>query len=58
MDCPPTELRVGDQVQAGGGLVAIALRYRHGATRTMILCGGAVCVAERTIRVYRLHAAR
>ncbi|MCX5009439.1 hypothetical protein OG765_00205 [Streptomyces sp. NBC_00555] len=59
VDCPPTELRVGDQVHAGGRLVAIAdLRYRHGATRTMVLRNGAVCVAERTIRVYRPHTAR
>ncbi|MFE2323744.1 hypothetical protein ACFXD5_07430 [Streptomyces sp. NPDC059385] len=46
----PAELRVGDQVPAGGRLVAIAdLRYRHGATCTMIPRNGA---AERTIRVY------
>ncbi|MFJ6722757.1 hypothetical protein [Streptomyces sp. NPDC091259] len=41
VDVPPTELRVGDQVLAGGRLVAITdLRYRYGATRTMILAGG------------------
>ncbi|MFF4012733.1 hypothetical protein [Streptomyces sp. NPDC001717] len=58
MDCLPTELRVGDQVQAGGGFVDIVdLRYRHRGTRTMILRGGAVCVAERMVRVYRAHAA-
>ncbi|MFF4013265.1 hypothetical protein [Streptomyces sp. NPDC001717] len=59
VDCPPTELPVGDQVMAGGSFVDIVdLRYRHGGTRTVILRGGAVCVAERTIRVYRLHVAR
>ncbi|MFC9293956.1 hypothetical protein ACFTWH_16830 [Streptomyces sp. NPDC057011] len=59
VDCPPTELRVGDQIPAGGRLVDIVdLRYRHGATRTMILRGGAVCAAEGTVRVYRLHAVR
>ncbi|MFE1413442.1 hypothetical protein ACFW6F_21975 [Streptomyces sp. NPDC058746] len=57
VDCPPTELRVGDQVMAGGSFVDIVdLRYRHGGTRTMILRGGAVCVADRTVRVYRVHA--
>ncbi|MFF3619462.1 hypothetical protein [Streptomyces sp. NPDC002467] len=56
VQCPPTELRVGDQVLAGGRLVAIVdLRYRHGGTRTMILRTGAVCVAGRTVRVYRRH---
>ncbi|MFD8638522.1 hypothetical protein [Streptomyces sp. NPDC059533] len=35
VDCPPTELRVGDQVLAGGSFVDIVdLRRRHGATRT------------------------
>ncbi|MFK0238629.1 hypothetical protein [Streptomyces vinaceus] len=54
VDVPPTELRVGDQVLAGGRLVAITdLRYRHGGTRTMILVGGRLAVAERTVRVYR-----
>ncbi|MFI9064427.1 hypothetical protein ACIGQE_21570 [Streptomyces sp. NPDC053429] len=54
VDVPPTELRVGDQVLAGGRLVAITdLRYRHGGTRTMILAGGRLAVAERTVRVYR-----
>ncbi|WP_328297431.1 hypothetical protein OG389_06070 [Streptomyces sp. NBC_00435] len=57
MDCPPNELRVGDHVLAGGNLIPIAdLRYRAGATRTMILRNGAVCVAERPIRVYRRFA--
>ncbi|MBT2546559.1 hypothetical protein J7E99_39405 [Streptomyces sp. ISL-44] len=56
LDCPPHELRVGDYILAGGRLVQIAdLRYRHGATRIMILRNGAVCVAERSIRVYRQH---
>lgn len=54
VDCPPHELRVGDHILAGGRLIPIAdLRYRAGATRTMILRNGAVCVAERIIRVYR-----
>ncbi|MEU7068133.1 hypothetical protein [Streptomyces sp. NPDC046161] len=54
VDVPPTELRVGDQLLAGGRLVAITdLRYRHGGTRTMILAGGRLAVAERTVRVYR-----
>ncbi|WP_327412713.1 hypothetical protein [Streptomyces sp. NBC_01233] len=56
VDCPPHELKVGDHVLAGGHLIPIAdLRYRAGATRTMILRNGAVCVAERTIRVYRRY---
>ncbi|MFI5673003.1 hypothetical protein [Streptomyces sp. NPDC051704] len=56
VDVPPTELRVGDQVLAGGRLVAITdLRYRHGGTRTMILAGGRLAVAERTVRVWRLR---
>ncbi len=56
LDCPPHELQVGDYVLAGGRLVPIAdLRYRHGATRTLILRTGAVCVAERPIRVYRRY---
>lgn len=59
VDCPPTELRVGDQVPVGGRLVAIVdLCYRHGATRTMILGNGAVCVAGKTLRVYRPHTVR
>ncbi|MFD7261666.1 hypothetical protein [Streptomyces sp. NPDC059874] len=59
VDCPPTELRVGDQVLAGGRLVVIAdLRYRFGAPCATILCSGAVCVAERTICVYRPHTVR
>lgn len=38
VDALPTDLRVGDQVLAGGHLVTITdLRYRHGGTRTMIL---------------------
>ncbi|MFF1561679.1 hypothetical protein [Streptomyces sp. NPDC058279] len=54
VDVPPTELRVGDQVLTGGRLVAITdLRYRYGATRTMILDNGRVAVAERAVRVYR-----
>ncbi|MEW2374435.1 hypothetical protein AB0940_34555 [Streptomyces sp. NPDC006656] len=54
VDVVPTELRVGDQVLAGGRLVAIAdLRYRYGATRTMILSTGRLAVAERVVRVYR-----
>ncbi|MFI1152551.1 hypothetical protein [Streptomyces sp. NPDC020817] len=54
VDVPPTELRVGDQVMAGGRLVAITdLRYRHGGTRTMILTGGRLAVAERRVRVWR-----
>ncbi|MFB7982775.1 hypothetical protein [Streptomyces vinaceus] len=58
VDVPPTELRVGDQVQAGGRLVAITdLRYRHGGTRTMILAGGRLAVAEGTVRVYRPRTA-
>lgn len=57
VDVPPTELRVGDQVLAGGRLVAITdLRYRHGGTRTMILTGGRLAVAEGTVRVYRPRA--
>ncbi|MFF3620841.1 hypothetical protein [Streptomyces sp. NPDC002467] len=53
--CP---LRVGDQVLAGGRLVAITdLRYRHGGTRTMILAGGRLAVAERTVRVHRPRSA-
>ncbi|MFE2330527.1 hypothetical protein ACFXD5_42610 [Streptomyces sp. NPDC059385] len=49
--CP---LRVGDQVPAGGRLVAITdVRYRHGGTRMMILAGGRPAVAERTVRVHR-----
>ncbi|MFG2710273.1 hypothetical protein ACGFX2_06865 [Streptomyces goshikiensis] len=54
VDCPPGELRVGDYVPLRGTMLPIAdLRYRARATRTMILGNGAVCVAERTIRVYR-----
>ncbi|MFE5772689.1 hypothetical protein ACFQ7O_30500 [Streptomyces sp. NPDC056485] len=49
---------VGDQVLAGGRLLAITdLRYRHGGTRTMILAGGRLAVAERTVRVYRPRTA-
>ncbi|MFB7788045.1 hypothetical protein ACFY0N_39315 [Streptomyces vinaceus] len=56
VDGAPTELRVGDQVLAGGRLIAITdLRYRHGGTRTMILAGGRLATAERTVRVYRSH---
>ncbi|MFJ5812031.1 hypothetical protein OG906_37805 (plasmid) [Streptomyces sp. NBC_01426] len=59
LDCPPHELRVGDHVLAGDHLVLIAdLRYRAGATRTIILATGAVCVADRSLRVYRPFAAR
>ncbi|MFF4098617.1 hypothetical protein [Streptomyces sp. NPDC001903] len=50
----PTELRVGEQVLAGGRLVEITdLRYRYGGTRTMVLAGGRLAVAERLVRVYR-----
>ncbi|MFD8637588.1 hypothetical protein [Streptomyces sp. NPDC059533] len=53
--CP---LRVGDQVLAGGRLVAVTdLRYRHGGTPTMILAGGRLAVAERTVRVHRPRSA-
>ncbi|MFJ3883346.1 hypothetical protein ACIPW5_38600 [Streptomyces sp. NPDC090077] len=53
VDVASTELRVGDQVLAQGRLLAIAdLRYRHGATRTMILSNGQVAAAERMVRVY------
>ncbi|MER6251906.1 hypothetical protein ABT224_11115 [Streptomyces sp. NPDC001584] len=52
MDCTPTELRVGDQAEAGRRLVGIAgLCYRHRATRTMILRGGAVWVTDGAVRV-------
>lgn len=35
-------------------MIAITdLRYRHGGTRTMILAGGRLAVAQRTVRVYR-----
>ncbi|MFF1561781.1 hypothetical protein [Streptomyces sp. NPDC058279] len=45
---------MGDQVLAGGRLAAITdLRYRYGATRTMILDNGRVAVAERAVGVYR-----
>ncbi|MFD7838679.1 hypothetical protein [Streptomyces sp. NPDC059761] len=58
VDVPPTELRVGDHVLAGGRLLAITdLRYRHGGTRTMILAGGRLAVAERTVRVWRPRTA-
>ncbi|MFJ3914457.1 hypothetical protein [Streptomyces vinaceus] len=58
VDLPPTELRVGDQVLADGRLVAITdLRYRHGGTRTMILAGGRLAVAQGTVRVYRPRTA-
>ncbi|MFI5672589.1 hypothetical protein [Streptomyces sp. NPDC051704] len=58
VDVAPTELRVGDQVLAGGRLVAITdLRCRHGGSRTMILAGGRLAVAERTMRVYRPRTA-
>ncbi|MEU3317266.1 hypothetical protein ABZ743_31950 [Streptomyces sp. NPDC006662] len=54
VDVVPTGLRVGDQVLDGGRLVAITdLRYRYGATRTMILSTGRLAVAERVVRVYR-----
>ncbi|WP_329201656.1 MULTISPECIES: hypothetical protein [unclassified Streptomyces] len=50
---PPTELRLADRVLTSGRLVAITdLRYRYGATRTMILDNGRVAVAERAVRVY------
>ncbi|WP_330260952.1 hypothetical protein [Streptomyces sp. NBC_00539] len=53
MDMPPTELRLADRVLTSGRLVAITdLRYRYGATRTMILDNGRVAVAERAVRVY------
>ncbi|MFD7079049.1 hypothetical protein [Streptomyces sp. NPDC059918] len=59
VDVVPTELRVGDQVMAGDRLVAITdLRYRHGGSRTMmILAGGRLAGAERTVRVYRPRTA-
>ncbi|MFD7079083.1 hypothetical protein [Streptomyces sp. NPDC059918] len=58
MDVPPTELRVGDEVLAGGRLLAITdLRYRHGGTRTTFLAGGRLAVAKRTVRVYRPRTA-
>ncbi|MCB5181514.1 hypothetical protein [Streptomyces antimicrobicus] len=54
VDVPPTELRVGDHVIAGGRLVTITdLRYRHGGTRTVILSTGRLAVADRVMRVYR-----
>ncbi|MFF3624946.1 hypothetical protein [Streptomyces sp. NPDC002467] len=37
------------------GRAAVKVRAR---ARTMILRNGAVCVAERTVRVYRPHTAR
>ncbi|CAM5418673.1 hypothetical protein SAVIM338S_02278 [Streptomyces avidinii] len=54
VDAPPHELKVGDHVLVGRVLIPIAdLRYRVGLTRTLILRNGAVCVAQRAIRVYR-----
>ncbi|WP_086804088.1 hypothetical protein [Streptomyces caniscabiei] len=57
VDVAPTELRVGDHVLDGGPLVAVTdLRYRYGATRTMILSTGRLAVAERVVRVSRFPA--
>ncbi|WP_168714292.1 hypothetical protein [Streptomyces sp. A1136] len=46
--------RRGSAVLAGGRLAAITdLRYRYGATRTMISDNGRVAVAQRAVRVWR-----
>ncbi|MEV7831881.1 hypothetical protein AB0P12_14800 [Streptomyces subrutilus] len=59
LDCPPHELRVGDHVLAGDRLVPIVdLRYRAGATRTIILATGALRFADRSMRVYRPFVTR
>ncbi|MFJ1869446.1 hypothetical protein ACIOD1_33160 [Streptomyces sp. NPDC088097] len=59
VDCPPHELRVGDHVLAGDRLVPIAdLRYRAGGTRTIILATGTLCIADRSMRVYRPYVQR
>ncbi|MET8294566.1 hypothetical protein [Streptomyces sp. NPDC005180] len=59
VDVSPTDLRIGDHILTGGHLVAVTdLRYRYGATRTMILSTGRLAVAERGVRVYRRPAGR